>query len=222
MSKTATLNEQIAQTVAAFLGQLPPDRLKTVQASFERLAVSHVGEGAKTVGEIAPDFRLPNATGTRTSLYETLNSGPVVLSFYRGGWCPFCSLELHALQAILPEIQSLGATLVGISPETPDNSLSTKQKQQLTFEVLSDQGNQVARDYGLLFQVYDEMRPLYLEWGFDLPAVNGDDSWEIPVPATYVIDPGGTIRAGYVDKDYTRRMEPADILAALSTLQEGL
>ena len=215
MSKTTTLNEQIAETVAAFMGQLPPDTVAVVSGSFEKLAASDVGKNAILVGDRAADFTLPNATGTPVSLYEVLKQGPVVLSFYRGGWCPFCSLELQALQSILPDIRALGATLIGVSPETPDNSLSTVEKQQLEFEVLSDQGNQVARDYGLLFTVYEEMRPLYLEWGFDLPAVNGEDSWEIPVPATYVIDANGIIRAGYVNKDYTKRMEPDDILAAL-------
>ena len=222
MNDLHPLNDRIAETVAAFMEQQTPETARIVTASFDKLAASQVAESARTVGDAAPDFSLPNAIGRPVSLSNLLGRGPVVLSFYRGGWCPFCSLELQALQAILPEIQSLGATLVGISPETPDNSLSTKQKQQLTFEILSDQGNRVARDYGLLFSVYEEMRPLYLEWGFDLPAVNGDDSWEIPVPATYVIDSGGVICAGHVDKDYTRRMEPAEILAALSTLQDGL
>jgi peroxiredoxin len=215
MSKTPTLNEQIAETVAAFMSQLPPDTAAVVSGSFEKLAASNVGENAMLVGNRAPDFTLSNATGAPVSLYDVLKHGPVVLNFYRGGWCPFCSLELHALQSILPDMRALGANLIGVSPETPDNSLSTVEKQQLEFEVLSDKGNRVARDYGLLFAVYEEMRPLYLEWGFDLPAVNGDDSWEIPVPATYVIDTHGIIRAGYVNKDYTKRMEPDDILAAL-------
>ena len=218
MNDFRPLNTQIAETVAAFMEQLTPETARIVAGSFEKLAASRVAESAKSVGDAAPDFTLPNAIGRPVSLSELRKRGPVVLSFYRGGWCPFCSLELHALQAILPEIQSLGATLIGVSPETPDNSLSTKQKQQLSFEVLNDQGNQAARDYGLLFQVYEEMRPLYLEWGFDLPGVNGDYSWEIPVPATYVIDTSGAIRAGHVDKDYTRRMEPADILATLREL----
>jgi len=218
MSKTPTLNEQIAETVADFMSQLPPDTAAVVSGSFEKLAASDVGKNAILVGDRAADFTLPNATGTPVSLHNLLKHGPVVLSFYRGGWCPFCSLELHALQSILPDIRALGATLIGVSPETPDNSLSTVEKQQLEFEVLSDQGNRVARDYGLLFAVYEEMRPLYLEWGFDLPAVNGDDSWEIPVPATYVIDANGIIRAGHVNKDYTKRMEPDDILAALRVI----
>ena len=103
MSKTPALNEQIAQTVAAFMSQLPPDTAAVVGGSFEKLAASHVAENAKIAGEIAPNFKLPNATGTPVSLYDMLNNGPVVLSFYRGGWCPFCSLELQALQGILPD-----------------------------------------------------------------------------------------------------------------------
>jgi peroxiredoxin len=163
---------------------------------------------------------LPNITGDPVSLYEVLNSGPVVLSFYRGGWCPFCNLELQALQAQLSEFRALGANLIGISPETPDTSLSAIDKHQLEFEVLSDIGNITARQYGLLFTVYEEMRPLYLKWGLDVPASNGDDSWELPVPATYVIDTDSVVRAAHADKDYTRRMEPAQILATLRELKK--
>ena len=143
----------------------------------------------------------------------------MVLNFYRGGWCPFCNLELQTLQARLPEIKALGATLVGISPETPDNSLTAIEKHQLEFEVLSDVGNKTARKFGLLFTVYEEMRPLYLKWGLDVPASNGDDSWELPVPATYVIDRNAVVHAAHVDKDYTKRMEPDEVIAALQELQ---
>jgi peroxiredoxin len=142
----------------------------------------------------------------------------VVLNFYRGGWCPFCNLELQALQSRLQEIRSLNATLIGISPETPDNSLTTAEKHQLEFDVLSDLGNKTARSYGLIFTVYEEMRPLYLKWELDVPAFNGDNSWELPVPATYLIDKDRVIRAAHVDKDYTKRMEPDLILAELRKL----
>ena len=218
MSKRPSLNEEIAATVSAFMATLTPEKTETVMSSFKRLAESHIAEDARTTGDIAPNFTLPNATGKPVVLYDLLNRGPVVLSFYRGGWCPFCSLELRALQAILPEIRARGAQLVCISPESPDHSISTLEKLALEFEVLSDAGNKVAGSYGLLMTVYEEMRPLYLEWGFDLPAVNGDDSWRLPVPATYVIDGNSVIRAAGVDRDYTRRMEPQDILAALKTL----
>ncbi len=200
------------------MSSLPDDDAQVVGASFEKLNASHTGESAIAVGEIAPNFTLPDATGELVNLHSKLNEGPVVLSFYRGGWCPFCNLELQALQALLPEIKSLGASLIGISPETPDNSMSTAEKHQLEFDVLSDVGNKTARDYGLIFTVYEEMRPLYLKWGLDVPASNGDDSWELPVPATYIIDSNCVARAAHVDKDYTKRMEPEQILTALRNL----
>jgi peroxiredoxin len=201
------------------MSSLPDDEAQIVGASFEKLHASHTGENAITTGDIAPDFTLPGATGAAVNLRNKLNEGPVILSFYRGGWCPFCNLELQALQALLPEIRALGATLIGISPETPDNSMTTAEKHRLEFDVLSDIGNKTARDYGLIFTVYEEMRPLYLKWGLDVPASNGDNSWELPVPATYVIDTSCVARAAYVDKDYTKRMEPEQIMTALRNIR---
>jgi len=220
MSHSApSLTDQLGETVGAFMSSLPDDDAQAVGASFEKLHASHTGESAIKVGEIAPDFTLPAATGEAVTLHGKLNEGPVVLSFYRGGWCPFCNLELQALQAVLPEIKVLGANLIGISPETPDNSMTTAEKHQLEFDVLSDIGNKTARDYGLIFTVYEEMRPLYLKWGLDVPASNGDNSWGLPVPATYVIDTNSVARAAYVDKDYTKRMEPEQILTALRDIK---
>lgn len=161
---------------------------------------------------------MPNATGQIVSLAEVLTRGPVVLSFYRGGWCPYCNLELQALQRHLPEIREMGASLLAVSPQTPDNSLSTAEKHQLQFDVLSDQGDQVARTYGLVFTVPPELHSIYRQWGIDIPAWNGDESWELPLPATYVIDRGGIIRSAFVNLDYTQRMEPADILRELRAL----
>lgn len=201
------------------MSSLPDNEAQIVGSSFEKLHASHTGESAITTGETAPDFTLPAASGEPVILYKKLKEGPVVLSFYRGGWCPFCNLELRALQALLPEIRALGAGLIGISPETPDNSLTTAEKHQLEFEVLSDTGNIAARDYGLIFTVYEEMRPLYLKWGLDVPASNGDDSWELPVPATYVIDTNRVVRAAHTDKDYTKRMEPEQVMAALRSIR---
>jgi peroxiredoxin len=214
-----SLSDQLGESVGAFISSLPEDDARIVGASFEKLHSSHTAESAIAVGEIAPNFTLPDATGKTLNLHSKLNEGPVVLSFYRGGWCPFCNLELQALQALLPEIKALGANLIGISPETPDNSMTTVEKQQLQFDVLSDVGNSTARGYGLIFTVYEEMRPLYLKWGLDVPASNGDDSWELPVPATYIIDSNCVVRTAHVDKDYTKRMEPGQILTALRNLK---
>jgi peroxiredoxin len=220
MSHSApSLSAQLGETVSSFMASLPDDEAQIVGASFEKLHASHTGERAIAAGDIAPDFSLPGATGAAVGLRNKLSEGPVVLSFYRGGWCPFCNLELQALQALLPEIRALGANLIGISPETPDSSMTTAEKHQLEFDVLSDIGNKTARDYGLIFTVYEEMRPLYLKWGLDVPASNGDNSWELPVPATYVIDSNSVARAAHIDKDYTKRMEPEQILAALRDIK---
>ncbi|MEA3413445.1 MAG: peroxiredoxin-like family protein [Pseudomonadota bacterium] len=213
-----TLGEQTARVRDEFIASLPEsDREIVVQASMDLMA-SNITDAAIRVGDAAPDFELPDSTGSRLKLSEALARGPVVLNFYRGGWCPYCCLEFRALQARLPEIRALGATLIGISPETPDTSLDTWEKHALDFEVLSDVGNRVVREFGLLFRVGESMRPLLLKWGMDVPAANGDETWELPVPATYVIGRDGVVRAAYVNNDYTQRMEPSDIISALKDL----
>ncbi len=213
-----SLLEQTEQTRNAFISALPEDHRATVTLAFEELLSSQVAAGARKVGDRAIDFELPNVRGGSLSLRTALDEGSVVLSFYRGSWCPFCNLELNALQARLPEITARGARLIAISPENPDASLSHAEKLNLEFDVLSDAGNHTARSYGLVMRVHETLRPLYSQWGIDLPAANGDQSYELPVPATYVIAPTGEIRAAYVDKDYTKRMEPAAIITALDTL----
>jgi peroxiredoxin len=122
------------------------------------------------------------------------------------------------LQRALPEIEALGAQLVTVSPQLPDNSLSTAEKLDLTFEVLSDVGNGVAREFGLVFTLPEEMRSIYQDFGIDLPGANGDESFELPMPATYVIDKSGIVRLAFVDIDYTRRLDPEDIIDALKKL----
>lgn len=215
---TDTLAARIAASVQDFVSALPEDEKQVVTESFAALQASDVAASAVVAGDTAPDFTLPNATGRPVTLHEELQRGPVILSFYRGGWCPFCNLELQALQAYLPQFRELGASLIGISPETPDHALTTAERHALEFEVLIDSGNRVARDYGLLYAVHEPMRPLYLRWGLDVPAHNGEDNWELPVPATYLIDRDSVVRAAHVDKDYTRRMEPHLILEALRQL----
>jgi len=213
-----TLADQTRAAVDAFMASLPPEQQQTVGAAFARLLDSDAGAQAIRVGDRAPDFSLPNAADEAVQLQDRLAEGPVVLNFYRGGWCPFCNLEFKALHDILPEIRQAGAALIGISPELPEVSRQTIGQHGLQFEVLSDVGNRVARDYGLLMVVDEAVRPLYRQWGIDIPAANGDDSFELPLPATYVIDATGTVRAAHVERDYTIRMEPADILAALKQL----
>ena len=218
MPNKQTLAQQTQKQMQDFFSSIPEDAQQTVGSAFEKLMQSDTGDHAPKEGDQAPDFELPNVRSGSTRLSERLEQGPVVLSFYRGGWCPFCNLEFKALSDILPEIENKGASLIGISPELPDESLSTIEKHKLPFEVLSDVGNKIANKYGLVMTVYEELRPLYKQWGIDVPAANGDDSYQLPIPATYVIKKDGSIQACYVNKDYTTRMEPTDILAALESI----
>ena len=212
--------DQYKAVVQQFMDGLPEEAQGIVMKNFEAIMNADFGKNAPKVGDKAPDFTLPNVQGTDITLSELLAKGPLVINFYRGGWCPFCNLEFKSLHDILPEIQKSGATLVGISPELPDNSLNTIEKHNLKFEVLSDVGNEIANKYGLIMDVPEIIRPLYLQWGLDIPTINGDNSWQLPIPATYVIDTDGTIISAYVNKNYTERMEPDDIVTALESLSE--
>lgn len=217
-----TLAAQTRKMTEEFIASQSLDDQATIMAAFETIFAADFDKNALGENDTAIDFELPNARGGTTALSSLLASGPVVLSFYRGGWCPYCNLEFSALNALLPKIQAQGAQLVGISPELPDNSLDTAEKHKLLFEVLSDVGNQVARQYGIVMDVPAAMRPLYLKWGLDVPAANGDETWELPIPATYVIDRDGTIASAYVNVDYTQRMEPTDIIEALEALHAAV
>ena len=169
-------------------------------------------------GDPAPNFRLPNAKGGSIELKALLELGPVVLTFYRGQWCPYCNLELRAYQKLLPQLQALGANLVAVSPQTPDNSLSTAEKNELAYPVLSDVGLHVTRAYGLAFDLPSELVELYQRRNNDLVKWNGEGGWSLPIPATYVIGPDARIALAHVDPDYRDRLEPEAVLARLRTL----
>lgn len=170
-------------------------------------------------GDCAPNFRLPEARGGSVELQALLKHGPVVLTFYRGQWCPYCNLELRAYQKLLPQLQALGAGLVAVSPQTPDNSLSTAEKNELNYPVLSDVGLHVARAYGLAFELPSELVELYRrQWNNDLVKWNGEGGWSLPIPATYLIGQDARIALAHVDPDYRDRLEPEAVLARLRTL----
>lgn len=210
-----SLSLEIKKFQKEFLSQVPNEILDQMLSATERLIASGLSDKALKKGGVAPDFTLPNATGKSISSTDLLKDGPLVLSFYRGGWCPYCNLEFNALQKALPEIETLGAKLIAISPETPDNALTTAEKHNLRFEVLSDVGNKLARDFGLVFALAEELRPIYKSFGIDISAYNGDELYELPIPATYIINSDRTIRYSFVNADYTQRAEPSEILEAL-------
>ena len=158
---------------------------------------------------------MPNATGKTVNLSEVLKDNRVVLTFYRGGWCPYCNLELKAFQNALPKIEAKGAKLIAISPETPDNSLSTAEKNELSFEVLSDTNNKTAKDLGLVFQLPETLQNLYKKFGIDLDINQNNTNQELPIAATYIIEQDGTISYDYLQEDYKLRADPSEVLTAL-------
>ncbi len=189
----------------------------TYNDGIQQIVDSGMLDDAVNVGDKAPGFTLPNATGEDVSLASLLAEGPVVLTWYRGGWCPYCNLTLRAYQQALPALQAAGATFVAISPETPNNSLDTKEKNELAFEVLSDVGNEVAEQYDLDFTLPQDLRILYDE-NFSLPEFNGDNSYTLPLSATYVIAPDGTVTYAFLDADYRKRAEPAKVVEAVQAI----
>lgn len=200
--------------------RIRPADLAVMQQATTDLAARLPSPGLK-IGEKAPDFTLPNAFGRPVRLFDKLKDGPVVLSFYRGAWCPYCNLQLHALHTSLPHFARHGAQLVAVTPQKPDKSLEQVEKDGYPFDILSDLDGSVMRAYRLHFEVPEELSDVYKRnFGLDLAEYNGQDRYVLPVPGTYVIDTGGIVRAAYADTDYKQRMEPKDIIAALQALQD--
>jgi len=188
------------------------------QRALAELDASGTAERALREGATAPDFELPNQVGEMVRLSDLLRSGPVILSFYRGQWCPFCNLELRALQRAMEDIEAAGATLVAVSPNTPDNSMTVVEKHGLSFPVLSDHDNGVARQFNLVYEMTAENIENYQEKGRDVAAMNGSDRWELPIPATYVIDGDRVIRYAFVDSNHRVRAEPAEVVRVAAGL----
>lgn len=171
--------------------------------------VSH----ALQVGDTAPDFLLPDEEGRLHSSKQLREAGPLVVSFYRGGWCPFCSAELRALQAIKAKLDDLQAKVVVLSPDTRDLPRRLKQQLNLDLTMLADVDHGVAASYGIVFRVPDETRAHYAGLGHDFGHRHGTSEWMLPIPATYVIDQDGVVRGAFVEPDFTTRQEPSDILS---------
>lgn len=213
-----TLDAELRAFYESRRQQIPAETREIMDRATRELSESGQAGRALTVGTRAPHFSLPSATGQTVTLDELLTEGPVVLTFYRGAWCPYCNIALRALQQQHDAITARGARLVAISPQIPDESLTLAEKHQLAFDVLSDLGSDTAKQYGLAFDLPEDLAAVYDRFGFDLQRVNAGHARTLPLPATYVIDRDGTIRWAFVDTDYTKRAEPADILAALDSL----
>ena len=213
-----TLAEELAARAAKGKTTLTEETRQMYERALTSLEESGLADRALGEGDTAPDFELPNAVGEKVCLSDLLEGGPVILSFYRGQWCPFCNLELQALQAAMGDIEEAGATLVAVSPNTPDTSLTTVEKHSLTFPVLSDHDNLVAKEFNLVYEMTQENIENYEAKGRDIPGYNGTGNWELPIPATYVIDTDRVIRYAFVDANHRVRAEPSDVVAAAARL----
>jgi len=210
----STLLEEIQAYQKQFRQKAPEEKQRLMAQATAELAASDGAKGL-TVGDEAPRFTLPNASGQSMSLEDLLQNGPVIVTFYRGGWCPYCNLELRAYQRELGKIEANGATLVAISPETPDHSLSTQEKNDLAFQVLSDVENVVARQFDLVFDMPDYLIDVYKASGLDVAGHNGNEDWQLPKPATFIIQPSGKISFADVPDDYTKRTDPSAVIKLL-------
>src|SRR6201993_786884 len=211
-----SLKEQLAEYRAGWFKRVPAERQAIMERHIAELR-NGLAKTALKVGDRAPSIKLRNVRGETVDVSALLKKGPVIVTFYRGGWCPYCNLELKAFQDVLPEIKAAGASLVAISPEKPDDTLSTAEKSALAFPVLSDVGQKVGRAFGIVYDFTDELRGAYQGLGRDIPALNGTPGeWALPVPATYLVDRDGIIVYAYVNVDYRDRGEPRDVLAVLA------
>jgi peroxiredoxin len=178
----------------------------------------HLAANILPIGSKIPEFQLQDHDGKSVSSSDLLPRGRLVLCFIRGRWCPFCVGQMEAMNLILPEIERAGAALAAISPQTVQQSFFMRDQHKLRFPLLSDAGNKVAREFGLTYRVSDEQRAVYQRAFVNLPFVNGDQSWELPIPAAYIIDRDGTVLYASANEDYTERPEPEDIIEFLAAL----
>jgi peroxiredoxin len=226
--KWRSLEESAAATETRSLAEIFAERKELiakyvpaeVQAIHERAIVevrdSGIAGRALRSGDKAPDFELADQNGTPLRAADLLRKGMLVMCFFRGRWCPFCVGQLEAMNAIFPQIQALGALLVGISPQTAHQSYLMADQHHLRFPLLSDTENKVARQFGLVYRVPEYQQEIYQRAFVNLPFANGDSSWELPIPAVYVLDRDSTILHASVNPDYTERPEPAEILRVVS------
>lgn len=213
------LQPKLDSMKARFVARVPKEQVDLYEKANRELETSGILDRALNVNDTVPDFSLPNASGDSVSLVQLLAQGPIVLTWYRGGWCPYCNLALSAWTEWLPELEKAGGNLVAISPEVPDSSLSTSDRMGQRFEVLSDQGNRVARQFGIVYKLPDPIIESYNKF-FSLSAYNGNEDYELPLAATYVIGSDRVIRYAFLDTDYKRRAEPAEVIRRVAEIRK--
>jgi len=215
------LREIFAERKALIAKYVPAETQAVHARAIAELKQQRLAANILPVGSKIPDFQLSDHDGKMVSSSDSLARGQVVLCFIRGRWCPFCVGQMEAMNLILPDIERVGASLVAISPQTVKHSFFMRDQHKLRFPLLSDARNNVARQFGLTYRVHDEQRAVYQRAFVNLPFVNGDESWELPIPATYIVDRDGSVRYGSANEDYTERPEPEDIVRLLTATLRG-
>jgi peroxiredoxin len=212
-----SLQSQLDELTAKLRAMVPADRLAVVDRTAEELVHSHLAEHTLKVGDLAPQFELPDGDGMLWRSENLLHNGPLAIVFYRGRWCAYCNAQLAALQDVHKQIADAGASLIAISPQTQKHSYMTRDMHKLRFPVLSDAGNQVARKFGLVYRLSPELQAIYESIMTKLPGYNGDQSWELPLAATYLVQTDGKISYARIDADWRHRPEPEELLQSLTT-----
>jgi peroxiredoxin len=211
-----SLAQQLDSLTAKLRSLVPAERLAVIDRVAEELVRSGLADRALKAGDRAPSFELPDGDGMLWRSEDLLRRGPLVIVFFRGRWCAYCNAQLNALQEIHSQLAAAGASLVAISPQTQKHSYMTRDMHKLRFPVLSDAGNQVARKFGLVYRLSPEMQAMYESIMTKLPGYNGDQSWELPLAATYIVQPDGKISWARVDADWRKRPEPEEVLQVVT------
>jgi peroxiredoxin len=215
VADTRSLREQFAERKELAAKYVPGD-IQAIHAQvIAELQQRRIAEAALAVGAKAPAFEQSDHTGKLVSSVELLTKGRLVICFFRGRWCPFCVGQLEAMNLVMPDIQAAGSFLIAISPQTVQQSFFMADQHRLRFPLLSDTRNEVARQFGLVYGVPDFQQAVYRRAFINLPLANGDETWELPIPATYIIDRDGTVLYASSNPDYTERPEPGEILTAV-------
>jgi peroxiredoxin len=216
---TRPLREIFAERKELIARYVPP----AIQAVHARVVTDlkeqHFAAGVLSPGNKIPSFELPDQNGNRVSSDNLLSRGRLVICFFRGRWCPFCVGQMEAMNLLQPKIEASGAALIAISPQTVQQSFFMVDQHKLHFPLLSDAGNQVARQFDLVYRVPDDQQAIYRQAFVNLPFANGDDSWQLPIPAAFIVDRDGTILYSSADEDYSVRPEPIELLRQLATAQ---
>jgi peroxiredoxin len=214
-SDMRSMREIFAERKEAIAKYVPADVQAVHARAVANLKAQNLAADALNVGAVSPSFELPDHNGRWVSSPDLLVQGRLVLLFIRGRWCPFCVGQMEAMSCIATSIKAAGASLVAISPQTEKQAFFMHDQHRLAFPLLVDAHNQLARQFGLVYRVPEEQQALYSRTLVNLPFANGDSSWELPIPATFVIDRNGTILFASADENYTDRPEPLEILSVV-------